>query len=184
MSAPAAEDEEIDYTEGGGPGIPELPQMPDPREAQLEQEPFNPSLYPGWSEEHFHTILTGFGSGMHILLGQTNEDWLMTAEDLERIAPPMTRMANRWEPALKASTYADPFLVAYGLTLYVWRSMLERARAIRDAEPEPDPAAPRASYERPAQGGPQADGEPGQELEAFMAPGARFPAAAQPRIKR
>jgi hypothetical protein len=188
MSALAAEEQAvdegfIDYVEGGAPGIPDLPRMPDLREAQLEQEQFQPSMYPGWSEDHFHTILRGFGSGMHLLLGQTDQDWLMTQEDLDRIAPPMTRIANRWEPALKASTYADPFLVAYGLTLYTWRSMLERARALRDAEPLPDPQAPRARYER-SQEQPQDTGESGEEPDPFLAPGALFPQAAQPRMKQ
>lgn len=141
-------------------------------------------MYPGWSQEHFETVLSGFGSGMHMLLGQTDQDWLMTKEDLDRIAPPMTRIANRWQPALRASTYADPFLVAYGLTLYTWRSMLERARAMRDAEPAPDPDAPRARYERsPEAAQDDAQGAPGEDLEPFMAPGAMFPSAAQPRLR-
>jgi hypothetical protein len=82
---------------------------------------------------------------LHMLAGVAEKDWLMTVADLDRIAPPLTRIANRYEPALRLSPLADPLLVAHGFALYGWRSALERKRALRDAE-EQEPAGD--GYER------------------------------------
>jgi hypothetical protein len=140
--------EEIDYLEDvRGPGIADLPEHVDrPPETDVggEQVP----QYPGWDLETVATFLQGTGSGIHMLIGQTERDWLMTKKDLERIAPPLTRIANRWEPALRLSPVADPLLVAHGFALYGWRSALERKRALRDQEEELESQVPRAGYAR------------------------------------
>jgi hypothetical protein len=137
--------EEIDYLEQArGPGIPEL--AAGDRDTPAPPEELEPSLYPGWDLETIETFLSGTGAGIHMLIGQTEQDWLLTEKDLERIAPPLTRIANRWEPALRLSPVADPLLVAHGMALYGWRSALEMKRAKRDAEEEPE--GPAVSYER------------------------------------
>jgi hypothetical protein len=131
---------EVDYLEESGPGITELPAAGAvPQPSPLGGEP--PPQYPGWEQETIETFLQGFGSGVHMLIGQSEKDWMMTKKDLERIAPPLTRIANRWEPALRLSPVADPLLVAHGFALYGWRSALERQRALRDQEElvEPGP---------------------------------------------
>jgi hypothetical protein len=147
---------EVEYIEERGPGIPELPS-----DVQLggapAPEPVAP-VYPGWEEQTVEQFLLGFGAGVHMLIGQAESDWLMTRKDLERIAPPMTRIANRWEPALRLSPYADPLLVAHGMALYGWRSALERARALRDRQEQAE-ASPRARYERAPEGSPEEPGE-------------------------
>jgi hypothetical protein len=179
--------EAIDYTEGGGPGVLELPsEIPGVNQEQ-EPEVLGPGDYPGWEQEHFETVLLGIGSGVHMLIGQGETDFLMTQEDLRRIAPPMCRIANRWEPALRASVYADPILVGYGLTVWAWRGALERARAIRDRE-EDDGGPPAAGYVRTGPGPSQDDDgghalEPDEEElgEGFTAVQPRFPQAAKPR---
>jgi hypothetical protein len=133
---------EIDYLEETGPGISELPEhveLPPGAEAEQPQP-----LYPGWDPDAVEAFVKGTGAGIHMLIGQTERDWLMTEKDLERIVPPLTRICNRWEPALKLSPVADPLLVAHGFALYGWRSALERKRAMRDAEVEL--AGPRAGY--------------------------------------
>jgi hypothetical protein len=124
--------EEVDYLEEGGPGIPDIsgaPLVPPPRAAQEAEPP-----PPGWDQETIETFLRGTGSGIHMLIGQAERDWLLLEEDLRRIAPPLTRICNRWEPALRLSPLADPLLVAHGFALYGWRSALEAKRAQRDAE--------------------------------------------------
>jgi hypothetical protein len=130
--------EEIDYLEESGPGIPELPEAAAPApELPPGGDPATIGL-PGWEQETIETFLQGTGAGIHMLIGQTEKDWLMTEQDLKRIAPPLTRICNRWEPALRLSPVADPLLVAHGFALYGWRSALERRRALRDGEPEPE----------------------------------------------
>jgi hypothetical protein len=137
---------EIDYLEpidGDASGIPELPQMtaedfggaaPDVQE--------HDELYPGWSEETVTTFMQGAGAGIHMVWGVAEKDWLLTKTDIDRIIPPLTRILNRYEPTLRLSPYADPFLLAYGLALYGWRSALERQRALRDREPLEEPDEP------------------------------------------
>jgi hypothetical protein len=121
---------EVDYVEQAGPGIPELPDAP-PSDALPAGQPVAP-IYPGWEQGTVEQFLRGTGAGIHMLIGASERDWLMTEKDLERIAPPLTRICNRWEPALRLSPIADPLLVAHGFALYGWRSALERQRALRD----------------------------------------------------
>lgn len=136
---PTAVVDEIDYLEESGPGIPELPDGP------LHDEPpageVLAPVYPGWEQESVEAFLKGAGLSVHMVLGQSENDWKMTAADLERIAPPLTRIANRWEPAVRLSPYADPILVAHGFWLWGWRSALERQRAVRDKNAGRKPAA-------------------------------------------
>ena len=126
--------EEIEYLEESGPGILELPDGAGQPQPPVEEPPAEG--LPGWEQETIETFLQGTGAGIHMLIGQSERDWMMTQKDLERIAPPLTRICNRWEPALKLSPLADPLLVAHGFALYGWRSALEAKRAQRDAEEE------------------------------------------------
>lgn len=140
---------EIDYLEEtGGPGITELPSEVDapPAQTRLGVEGGDLAAYPGWELEHVEQFLKGTGAGIHILLGQGERDWLMTKADLERMAPPLTRIANRWEPALRLSPLADPFLFTYGAVLYVWRNALIMQRAKKDKQAA-DAVEPDARYE-------------------------------------
>jgi hypothetical protein len=128
---------DLEYLEDHGPGIPELPEgAPSPDGAAGVVEP---PQFPGWEQDTIEQFLRGTGAGIHMLIGAAESDWKMTRADLDRIAPPLTRIANRWEPALRLSPLADPFLVAHGFALYGWRSALERQRALRDREESPAP---------------------------------------------
>jgi hypothetical protein len=160
---PAATVDEIDYLEESGPGIPELPDGP--VRDELPAGEVLPPQYPGWQQESVETFLKGTGYGIHMMIGQSEDDWKMTAADLERIAPPLTRICNRWEPALKLSPYADPLLVAHGFWLWGWRSALERQRAVRDRNAGQKPAATER-YERT---GADADVDVGQAAEEELA---------------
>lgn len=143
---PAATVEEIDYLEETGPGIPELPEGPLHDELPPTGVVEAP-VYPGWEQDSVEAFLKGAGLSVHMVIGQSENDWKMTSADLERIAPPLTRIANRWEPALRLSPYADPILVAHGFWLWGWRSALERQRAVRDKNAGRKPAAGEG-YER------------------------------------
>jgi hypothetical protein len=129
----AGETVEFDYVEGQGPGVAELPPTPpaDPDPAVAAGAP--PVV---WDQQTVEQFLRGTGEGIHMLAGVAERDWQMTEKDLERIAPPLTRIANRYEAVLQLAPVADPLLVAHGMTLYAWRSTLERKRAVRDAQEE------------------------------------------------
>jgi hypothetical protein len=136
-SSPAAAVEEIDYVEHHGPGIPQLPAGDPLEEQQLLDGAGEPlSGYPGWEQESVEQFLSGTGHGLHLLIGAGEKDWLMTRTDLDRIAPPLTRILNRYEPSLRASVYADPLLVTHGVALYAWRSTLQRQAALRQRAQE------------------------------------------------
>lgn len=122
---------EFDYVEGGGPGIAELPAATAGEETAAAGPP-EPQLL--WSEEQISVFLRGAGEGAHMLAGVAERDWAMTEKDLERMVPPLTRICNRYEAVLQLAPVADPLLLAHGLVLYSGRSVLERKRAIRDAE--------------------------------------------------
>jgi hypothetical protein len=181
MSAAVAEP--LEYVESPGPGISELPELTEGDLAAAREHIGEPQVpeYPGWQLEHVETFLLGLGQGIHMLIGVAEHDWEMTRTDLQRIAPPMCRIANRWEPALRASVYADPIMVAYGFAVYGWRSALERARALKDREvlEQPQPAR----YERAsAQEEPENAGEPAGG--DFQAVSPMFPQAARPRYRQ
>jgi hypothetical protein len=136
---------ELDYTEGRGPGIPDLSQPPrgsgappprEPPEPSAEERQLELAAFPGWEQGTVEQFLKGTGAGIHMLVGVSERDWLMTEKDLERIGAPLTRILNRYEPAVRLSPYADPLLVAHGFGIYGWRSALERQRALRDAKRE------------------------------------------------
>jgi hypothetical protein len=178
--------EPLEYVEGPGPGIAELPEQTegDLQQGAEELRGGAQPEYPGWQLDHVETFLMGLGSGIHMLIGQSEHDWEMTRADLERIAPPMMRIANRWQPALRASVYADPFMVAYGFALYGWRSALERARAIKDREAALE-GAPAAGYARPGDDNLDVEVDAGEQpTEEFQAVEPMFPSAAVPRIRR
>jgi hypothetical protein len=145
-------DIEVDYLEERGPGIAELPTGQDGMVLlggdPAEEEQQAPPVYPGWEQETVEQFLMGFGAGTHMLIGAAEKDWLMTKRDLARIAPPLTRIMNRWEPAVRMSPYADPLLVAHGFALYGWRSGLERNRALRDAAAAEGEVIDGAAYQR------------------------------------
>jgi hypothetical protein len=148
--------EELQYVEEHGPGIAELPDGAELPPEDLDGAP-ELRLYPGWELGTVEQFLKGTGAGLHFMIGAAENDWRMTEEDLERMAPPLTRIMNRWEPALRLSPVADPMLFAHGAFLYAWRSMLERKRANYDAERE-EQQGPAVGYERAAPAGPESNG--------------------------
>jgi hypothetical protein len=88
----------------------------------------------------------------------------MSERDLERIAPPLTRILNRYEPTSRLAVASDPLLLGYGMTMYSYRSVLQARAAMaaqREAAEQPEggggtyeavPGTPAPSNGRPAQG--------------------------------
>lgn len=136
-------DVEFDYVEEAGPGVVDLSRVPPEEQTLAEGALVEPPQL--WEQETIEKFLQGTGVGLHMLAGVSERDWLMTKTDLERIAPPLTRIVNRYEPLARLSPYGDPLLVAHGFALYGWRSALERKRAMRDAQEQ---AAAGDGYER------------------------------------
>jgi hypothetical protein len=162
---------EIDYLEESGPGITELPQLPAGGPPPPGGEP-EVAAYPGWQKEQIEQFLRGTGAGIHWMIGAGEADWLFVQEDLDRIGPPLTRIMNTWEPAVRLSPLADPLLLIHGLALYCWRSALEMTRAKRDAAEELLEGEPRAHYEQgPAPAAAEPEGQEQDEPE--VAPSSR-----------
>lgn len=100
-------------------------------------------------EDKVRSVLFVGGDGLHAIAGVGEYDWVMTQRDLERIAPPLTRILNRYDAAKVAAGYSDELSVVVGFGLYGWRSMLERVAVLR-AQEAGAPTQREAAPSRPA----------------------------------
>lgn len=98
-----------------------------------------------WKEPRVRGLLTAKGELLHGALavgkGESNE-WRYTDADLRAIAPPLTRILNRYEPTRAAAAAGDELTVAVGFAGYAVRSWSERMawlRLLRAEQPEPEP---------------------------------------------
>lgn len=174
----------IDYAEEPGPGIAEIHQLPVGEQindvelvdgqAQAVEE--------GWLEESVREHLKMVGSGLHLIFGEGETDFEMSTKDEERMAPPLTRMLNRYEPLRRAAEYSDPVLFGYGATMYMYRSMLQRRdaalekrEAAEEAEMMGQPVGPRPRPSARADTSP-VDPEPDEQVQVPM-PGVAMTAA-------
>lgn len=98
--------------------------------------PAGPSAEPDvqWEETVVRSILGIQGRFLHAGIGVSEQDWLHTDLDLAAIAPPLTRIFNRYEPIRRYAAHADPITVAVGVSGYATRSLLERRRELADQE--------------------------------------------------
>lgn len=124
--------QEFDYVEQEPP--PQQAALPPGDEEVVLGEPVV-ATEAKWEEEAVSEHLKMVGSGIHELWGKAEKDWEMTQRDLERIAPPLTRILNRYEPTARLAVASDPLLLGYGMTMYSYRSILQ-ARAAVAAERE------------------------------------------------
>lgn len=135
----------------------------DPEAAAAEAPPTPPPfaaeqlLELEWEEDAIKGLLGLQGRVLHAAIGVSEQDWTYTDLDLQAIAPPLTRICNRYEPIRQYARHADPVALATGLAAYATRSLLERRRELEEAAPAPDtepipPAgeAPVPSSEAPA----------------------------------
>jgi hypothetical protein len=116
-----------------GPAAPELDE-PDP----LEE--------PGWEERTIREYLELQGEVFHELakwrlVGDDAEDvWLHTERDLGAIAPPLTRILNRYDLTRAAAVAGDEGLLIASLGRYAGRNLAKTRRLMaqaRQAPPEP-----------------------------------------------
>lgn len=142
-SARASESEGPGFIADPGPAFdaaaaePELPPPPPTAEAPLE-------ALEQWEEDAIKSLLGIQGRVLHAAVGIAEQDWVHTDADLAAIAPPLTRICNRYEPIRRYARHADPLALATGLAAYATRSLLERRQELELHEPAPDtePIAP------------------------------------------
>lgn len=120
----------------------------------------------GWHEHTVRELLTTQGHLTHMLLrvdAAGDEDtWKHTEDDLSRIAPPLTRMLNRYDATRAAAAAGDEISLVSAVSVYATRNYLARRRLIAHvrATTEPVPVsgvAPGDLDGMPVQGGPVAD---------------------------
>ena len=86
------------------------------------------------------SILQTQGSILHQAAGAGGSDWLYTEAELGAIAPPLTRILNRYDATRAAAGTGDEIALVIGLSAYVGRSYQERRAALRlleEVEDEP-----------------------------------------------
>lgn len=139
-------------------------------EAQLDLE--------GWEEEVVESLLGVKGRMLHTAVGVAEQDWIYTELDLAAIAPPLTRILNRY-PAVRAyAAYGDPIVLITATAAYATRSLGERRQVLAalEAQQTEQVIAPRVeAQERPTPPAPQRP----DSLRA--AGGVEQPAAPTPR---
>nr|MDQ2896738.1 hypothetical protein [Actinomycetota bacterium] len=106
----------------------------------------------GWREESIEEYLTMIGDVAHAALRVGEEDQetgKMTERDLKRIAPPLTRILNRYDTTRALAVAGDEGLAIAGLAAYGTRNYTRRRRLIaaRNALPE-QPVSGRAAEPR------------------------------------
>jgi hypothetical protein len=122
-----------------GPGF-DPESAPEPGAPGAGPEP-PPIPLPELEVETVRDLLLTAGDGAHAIFGVGEFDWAMTQRDLERIAPPLTRIVNRYPGVARLASHSDEAAVAIGSGLYAWRSMLER-RAVLEARRSGTPSRP------------------------------------------
>lgn len=96
-----------------------------------------------WEQDTVETLLRLQGRALHAGVGVAEADWLHTDLDLAAIAPPLTRICNRYEPIQALAKHADPLVLLLALGGYSVRSLEERAAVLRELEPaDVEPIAP------------------------------------------
>lgn len=123
-----------------GPAFdPEL--SPAAPEVQLEDELV--AEPEGWREETIRNLLETQGRATHALLRvgpADTETWKHTEDDLRSIAPPLTRMLNRYDATRAAAAAGDEIALGAALATYGARNYSKRRRLLAQLhaqEPEP-----------------------------------------------
>jgi hypothetical protein len=94
-----------------------------------------------WDSEVVRGLLTAQGQALHTFAGKGEDDWIYTRDELRAIAPPLTRILNRYDATRAAAGTGDELALLIGLTGYVGRSISVRRdvlRAQRADEPDDD----------------------------------------------
>lgn len=108
---------------------------PDPPPIEEVPTPVDPSIQ--WEEATVRSLLRTQGGILHALLsGGHEEAWIYTKNDLDAIAPPMCRIANRYTFTRALAAAGDEIALVTALGGYGFRSMRQRGQAIAAAEIE------------------------------------------------
>lgn len=111
-----------------------------------------------WDPAAVKSMLQAQGAAVHAVAGKAEEDWAYTSQELSAIAPPLTRILNRYDATRVAAATGDEFALLLGLTGHTMRSLQERKAALDMArEAEEDVQAKEAQF------GPQPPIPPTQE---------------------
>lgn len=132
------------------PGADDTPPLEAPPELHAV-----PALIPEWDEDTVGTLLTAKGELLHGAIGVNDNDWRYTQADLGAIAPPLTRILNRYDATRALAAAGDEALLAAAVVRYGARNVTKRRRllAARAAdEPRPVTGTP-----APEDTGPEAD---------------------------
>ncbi|PZR70112.1 MAG: hypothetical protein DLM63_00205 [Solirubrobacterales bacterium] len=122
-------------------------QAPDAPELEFEDE-IALELQEGWQEETIRSLLVTQGNVTHALLkvgADDGETWKHTQDDLRAIAPPMTRILNRYDATRAAAAAGDEIALAAAVAAYGARNYTRRRRllaAIAAQEPVPITGVP------------------------------------------
>jgi hypothetical protein len=117
----------------------------------------------GWEEDTVRSLLSAEGQVVHTLAGVDDDDWLWLQHELDAIAPPLTRILNRY-PALRAAAEAgDGMAVMIAMGGHVTRSYMTRRAELVAAAAEA-PAEPVTGVRAPEGTGPP----PPQEMPAWQ----------------
>lgn len=129
-----------------------------PDAPELAPDPAAADAQPGWDRATVESILIAKGAVLHGLVGVAEGDWAYTADELRAIAPPLTRILNRYSITATAAGTGDELALMIGLGGYVTRSYRERERELerraasepaQGTQPPPVPAAPGATEGQP-----------------------------------
>jgi hypothetical protein len=113
-----------------------------------EVEPVDQGVFEEWDEGRVRELLVLQGDAMHALLAVGPDDevsWVHTEKDLKSIAPPLTRILNRYDSLRAAAAAGDEILLASAVARYGTRNYIRRRRllaAIAVQEPQPITGVP------------------------------------------
>jgi hypothetical protein len=112
------------------------------------------------------------GRALHAGIGVAEQDWVYTEADLAAIAPPLTRICNRYEPVRRYAAHADPVMVLMGVGATITRSMLERRQVLTQEENDGGtrPIAPAGDQPAPPSEAPRPETPPRQAASLPNAP--------------
>lgn len=106
-----------------------------------------------WHPDTIKAVLEAKGSALHSLAGKAEADWAYTSQELRAIAPPLTRILNRYDATRVAAGGGDELALILGFTGYTMRSFQERKQALdakrAQEEQEEPPADPLMSGVQP-----------------------------------
>ncbi len=121
---------------------------PERSPAAPEPEPDERELDEGWDEARIREFLTLQGEITHAVLRVGKDDdetWIHTESDLKTIAPPLTRILNRYDVTRAAAAAGDEALLAAAVARYGTRNYTKRRRMLaelRAQEPQPITGVP------------------------------------------